>query len=99
MSFWLKKLGWFVEESSLAHILSVILTLFRVDVTLCCQNKFWSHAKCKGNIRQAENNFLDILYKNPNSESTQDSFFADMQILTLVETTSRKKNQLSFPFY
>jgi hypothetical protein len=44
MSFWLKKLGWLVEERSLAHILSVILTLFRVDVTLCCQNKFWGHA-------------------------------------------------------
>ena len=39
MSFSLKKLGWFVEDSSLAHILSVILTLFRVDVTLCCPNK------------------------------------------------------------
>ena len=35
----LRKLGWFVEDSSLAHILSVILTLFRVDVTLCCPNK------------------------------------------------------------
>jgi hypothetical protein len=39
-SFWLRKLGWLVEDSSLAHILSVILTLFLVDVTLCCQDKF-----------------------------------------------------------
>ena len=49
MSFWLRKLGWLVEDSNLAHILSVILTLFLVDVTLCGQNKF-SHVDCKSNI-------------------------------------------------
>jgi hypothetical protein len=38
-SFWLRKLGWLVDDSNLAHIRSVILTLFRVDVTLYQQEK------------------------------------------------------------
>jgi len=56
MSFWLRKLGWLVEDSSLAHILSVILTLFLVDVTLCGQNKF-SHIDCKSNITRDREEF------------------------------------------
>lgn len=35
MTSHLRKLGWFVEDSSLAHILSVIATLFCVSVTRC----------------------------------------------------------------
>ena len=41
MSFWLRKLGWLVDDSSLAHIRSVIFTLFRVDVTLCHQKRYF----------------------------------------------------------
>lgn len=35
MSLGFKKLGWLVEESSLAHILSVITTLFCFSVIRC----------------------------------------------------------------
>lgn len=56
MSFWLRKLGWLVEDSNLAHILSVILTLFLVDVTLCGQDKF-SHVDCKSNITRDREEF------------------------------------------
>lgn len=35
----LMKLGWLVEESSLAHILSVMTTLFCFSVIRCMQNK------------------------------------------------------------
>jgi hypothetical protein len=59
----LRKLGWFVEDSSLAHILSVILTLFRVDVTLCCPKKLKVTLMLKGNIQCASEvkNLLNIM--------------------------------------
>ena len=39
-SLWSRMHGWSVEDSSLAHILSVITTLFYVSITCCTENLF-----------------------------------------------------------
>lgn len=49
-----KKLGWFVDERSLAHILSVMTTLFCFSVTRCTKNLVSYIRKRKGNIMMSK---------------------------------------------
>jgi hypothetical protein len=50
-SSWLRKQGWFVEHSTLAHIRSVITTLFCFSVILCKRlSKF--QAACTSGVQE-----------------------------------------------